>query len=106
MGARIRELVAARDGHCRYAWDVPPTQRSRCQGESQWCHFGAFKRFKTRGQSPETRHTTAGSLMLCEKHHDEYDERRLEIVIAGGDGCDGTLAYFPGWKFGEREAPC
>jgi hypothetical protein len=54
-----------------------------CDGVSEWAHLGDKKRFKTRGQAPEVRHTTAGSLMLCTKHHQDYDAGRM--VIEGDD---------------------
>jgi hypothetical protein len=57
-----------------------------CHGVSEWAHLGDKKRFKTRGQAPEIRHTTAGSLMLCQKHHADYDAGRMAI-----DGDDANL---------------
>jgi hypothetical protein len=90
----IREIVSARDGLCRYGYDVSPGNRfSECRGVSEWAHFGAWKRFKTRGLPPEERHTTAGSLQLCAKHHDDYDHGRLVIVARTPRGCDGPLRY-------------
>lgn len=90
----IREEVALRDGFCRYGYDVSPGNRvSECKGRSEWAHFGLHKRFKTRGMAPEERHTTAGSLQLCTKHHDDYDAGRLVIVARTERGCDGPLRY-------------
>lgn len=94
VAAVVRELVEARDGHCRYGFDVPPTDRTRCDGPAEWAHFGEHKRFKTRGMAPEKRHTTAGSLMLCRAHHRAYDSGELEIdAHYDVDGCDGPLEY-------------
>ncbi len=87
---RVRAIVEARDGRCRLYWDA---WSSVCDGPSEWAHFGDKKRFKTRKMSPEQRHTTAGSLMLCRKHHADYDQGRL-VILAGPDGCDGPLQFF------------
>jgi hypothetical protein len=89
----IRTQVEARDGHCRYAWDVPRTERSRCQGDAEWAHLGNTRRFKTRGLPPEQRHTTGGTLMLCTAHHRLLDAYRLTITAESIDGCDGNLTY-------------
>lgn len=90
----IRAQVAERDGWCRVrrdGWtDAILMVFGACNGASEWAHLGDKKRFKTRGLPPEERHTTAGSLMLCEKHHDAYDEGRLTIL---GDDANGTLEF-------------
>ena len=91
----IRARCVERDGYCRVSpsgtvvGDVIEIIHV-CSGPSQWAHLGEKKRFKTRGQAPEVRHTTAGSLMLCTKHHDDYDEGRLSIV---GDDANKTLRF-------------
>jgi hypothetical protein len=94
VATAVREQVSLRDGFCRYGYDVRPGRRfSECRGLSEWAHFGAWKRFKTRGQAPEERHTTAGSLQLCTKHHGDYDAGRLVIVARTDRGCNGPLRY-------------
>jgi len=94
----VRARCVARDGYCRIdaasggpkgdsaAFDVGP-----CSGPSEWAHLSEQKRAKTRGQAPEVRHTTAGSLMACKTHHDRYDGRQrprlgIEATILGADG--------------------
>jgi len=91
--ARIRARCVVRDGYCRYARDVagPATP---CVGPSEWAHFDAHRRARTRGQVPEVRHTTAGSLMLCRGHHRAYDHGRLRITARDPRrGCRGRLRY-------------
>lgn len=79
--------MATRDGFCRAAMKrVGP-----CQGVSEWAHY--LKRFQTRKQAPEMRHTTGGSLMLCTRHHRAFDEHRLQIEVLTAAGCDGPLAF-------------
>lgn len=89
----VRQQCVDRDGYCRIAnKDMGP-----CSGPSEWAHLGEKKRFKTRGQAPEVRHTTAGSLMACKAHHDAYDkgtgDDRLVIEALGYIGADGLLRY-------------
>jgi hypothetical protein len=92
----VRAQCVDRDGYCRiyqHRWiqGFGSTPRlGACEGASEWAHLGEKKRFKTRGQAPEIRHTTAGSLMLCAKHHDDYDEGRLRIV---GDDANQPLRF-------------
>lgn len=100
--AKIRADVAERDGLCRLGeWENNPDDwhsdavNDVCDGGSQWAHFGEKKRFKTRGLPPEERHTMAGSLMLCEKHHDDYDEGRLVITAQTSLDCNGPLNFEP-----------
>lgn len=82
----VRADVARRDGVCRIAtWDDHPGDDhddalEACEGRSEWAHLGDKKRFKTRGLPPAERHTTAGSLMLCTRHHRAYDAGRLRIT--------------------------
>jgi len=78
---KIRQLVAERDGYCRL-------HGIYCQGPSEWAHLGEKKRFNTRGLPPNERHTTAGSLMLCARHHDWYDIGKMHIC---GEDANGPL---------------
>lgn len=87
---RVRAEVAERDGYCRVPQYFLPDP---CDGPSEWAHFGDKKRFKTRGMAPELRHTTAGSLKLCRKHHGEYDSGQLVIETMSDYGCDGLLSF-------------
>lgn len=94
VATKVRALVEARDGYCRYGKDMAPVHRTPCRGVSQWAHFGPWKRFKTRGVAPEQRHCVEGSLMLCLAHHAEYDAGRLLIVACDDiECCESTLRY-------------
>lgn len=94
----IRQQCVERDGDCRigdwennpYDWHSDSLNDGGCEGRSEWAHLGEFKRFKTRGQPPEVRHTTAGSLMLCTEHHRSYDSGRLTII---GDDANVPLRF-------------
>lgn len=90
----VYPAVVNRDGYCRASLlgALCP-----CSGPPEWAHFGDKKRFKTRGQKPEERHTTAGSLMLCRFHHREYDQHRLRIEAKTEKGCDGALFFSHGY---------
>jgi hypothetical protein len=43
--------------------------------------------------APEARHTTRDSVMLCQRHHDEYDDRKLTVEFLTERGADGPLAW-------------
>jgi hypothetical protein len=88
----VRAQCVERDGWCRVHTDARKAGRGStgCEGWSEWAHLGDKKRFKTRGQSPELRHTTAGSLMLCVQHHADYDEGRMAII---GDDANLPLRF-------------
>lgn len=71
-----------------------------CEGALQWAHYGDWRRFKTVGKPPEERHTTKGSLGLCDRHHDLYDGQcigkkfdRLKIDHLTPLVCDGPLRF-------------
>jgi hypothetical protein len=95
----IRSQVAARDGECRIGnWEAHPDdvhadalESEHCDGVSEWAHLGDRKRFRTRGQAPSLRHTTAGSVMLCTNHHRMYDRGELTII---GDDADSVLSFW------------
>ena len=86
----VRERVIARDGYCR----LPATVFGEHDGPSEWAHLGDWKRYRTVGRAPEDRHSTAGSLCLCRRHHTLYDrgagDARIYIdvddVTCGADG--------------------
>jgi hypothetical protein len=88
---RVRAQVVARDGDCRVGASGWPAVFGPCGGESEWAHLEDKRRFKTRGQPAEVRHTTAGSLMLCTAHHRAYDLHELFITPLTGLGADSTL---------------
>ncbi len=89
----VRERVAARDGFCR----AQNIGMGPCFGASAWAHLRGHTRAETRGQAPEVRHTTAGSLMLCNgAHHPAYDQGyqgRLHITPKTELGCNGPLTF-------------
>ncbi len=99
----VRAKVVARDGLCRVATGLPGDLGTLhadfydpCEGLSQWAHLRGTTRAETRGMAPELRHTTAGSAMMCQKHHDQYDGRRrprLLIEPLTPQGADGPLAF-------------
>jgi hypothetical protein len=64
-----------------------------CRGRSEFAHFGEKRRSKTVGQAPEERHDRAHSLMMCTKHHKDYDEHRLWIEALTERVCDGPLRF-------------
>lgn len=87
---RVRAEVADRDGYCRAA----AHGITACAGVSEWAHMTEKRRARTMGQPPEVRHTPEHSLMLCERHHDDYDESRIVIVPLNPEmGAQGFLAF-------------
>ena len=67
-----------------------------CHWDSEWAHLASHRRSKTRGQAAIRRHTSAGSLILCPLHHDQYDGRqrpRLYIRPLTDRGADGPLEF-------------
>lgn len=104
MKAAVRARVFSRDSWCRaLQWTPEMWAWSKCEGPDEWAHFADHRRARTRGKAPEERHTTAGSLRLCRKHHMMYDGKlrpRLNIVPVDyaapgcdGPGCDGLLEF-------------
>lgn len=104
----VRAACVERDGFCRVgslgsgmddqfsAGMFVPALADGCDGRSEWAHLGEMKRAKTRGMKPDARHTTAGSLMLCTKHHDRYDGRqrpRMAIHELNPIGANGALHF-------------
>ncbi len=99
--ARIKRAVRAqcvlRDGFCRVASAsyYHPAFRlfGRCDGVSEWAHLEGARRFKTRKRAPELRHTTAGTCMLCTRHHRAYDARQIAVEVLTAAGADGPLVW-------------
>jgi hypothetical protein len=82
----VRAQCVERDVYCRLSG------MGRCEGPSEWCHLGEKKRFKTAGQAPQVRHTTAGSFMGCKRHHGLYDSGVLLVEPFDAElGADGHL---------------
>lgn len=96
----VRAACVLRDGHCRMTAGrddvfVGLSQwiHSPCEASSEWAHFGGKRRARTRGQAAEIRHTSAGSLMLCQIAHRSYDSGKLKITALTKHGCDGRLKF-------------
>lgn len=106
----VRPQVVVRDGYCRLQTDNPNGTFARmfglCQGASEWAHWDEYKRARTRGLPPEDRHTKRGSLMLCTKHHEDYDHGRLDINALTERECNGPLEFYrtaEGWLYREAK---
>lgn len=105
----VRQHCVTRDGYCRLFSADAETKRTvvvlfgECAGPSEWAHFGDKKRAKTRGMEPEDRHTPEGSLMLCRKHHDDYDDGIMAIDALTDRGCQGRLVFRRDDEFVEQE---
>jgi hypothetical protein len=99
MMALVRTACVLRDGRCRLSlhWivgeDTTDGFMGHCRGQLEWAHFGRYKRARTRNERPQDRHTTHGSLMLCTKHHRDYDAGKLKITALTDRGCDGPLEF-------------
>lgn len=109
----VRMLCVGRDGDCRIvsakdggkdrwmikagdAMSIGPhvdVWGQECRGESEWAHMHSRRRSQTRGQAPEIRHDSAHSLMLCTKHHQDYDAHKLRITSLTRKGADGPLKF-------------
>jgi hypothetical protein len=89
---QVRARCVARDGDCRLGHAGRWLDIGLCGGESEWAHAAGFRRFETRGKDAAERHLTAGSLMLCSKHHQAFDSHVLDIEpLDTALGADGVL---------------
>jgi hypothetical protein len=88
---QVRAQCVARDGDCRIG--SATTYLGACAGESEWCHLGDMRRFRTRGMDPDVRHTKAGTCCLCTKHHQMLDANEIRVEFMTPDGADGTLRF-------------
>lgn len=97
---RVRARCVERDGSCRLSIlrQTPTCQLDECDGPSEWAHLEGHRRFETRGKPPEERHTTAGTAMLCQWHHDAYDAHEFDIVPTTDRGADGPLRLVIGGR--------
>lgn len=103
----VRPYVVARDGHCRLGPVQPDALYmlvGSCDGPSEWAHLDEKRRSKTRGLPPEERHTRAGSLMLCKRHHDAYDTHKFDIEPRTSAGAEGVLRVTAGAATYNEEA--
>lgn len=96
--ARVRNAVYDRDGYCRIGRDWRlRALLGRCDGWSEWAHIGEKRRSHTRGMDPEVRHDSAGSMMLCHRHHQDgsgsYDRHGFEVEPLTERGADGPLRF-------------
>ena len=92
-----------RDGYCRlYVLDAgwrAELQRmfGACNGPSEFAHLGDSRRFRTRGQDPEVRHSASGGIMLCAGHHRTgvyaYDRHTLRIDELTDRRANGPLRF-------------
>lgn len=100
----VRAECVERDGDCRICnlatspgdWhedDFPMPDESFLWNPSEWAHLDRSKRARTRGMSPELRHTTAGTAMLCRFHHELYDAGKLLVELMSNLGADGPLNW-------------
>jgi hypothetical protein len=98
LARMVRSACVERDGYCRLSnlkqgeW-VYGSFKKRCDGPSEWAHLEEKRRFKTRGQPAEQRHTTASSVMFCAVHHQEYDAHQFSIRFLSELGADGPIAW-------------
>jgi|SRR3990167_5895775 len=91
----VRQQVAARDGRCRLAG---VSEMGECAGPGEWAHLAEAKRFKTRKQAPEVRHSTRVTAMLCrDGHHHAHDKGvgrdRLHVEYMTPHGADGRMRF-------------
>lgn len=92
-----RAACVERDGHCRaFLWFDDPLVNAwgnDCRGRSTWAHIRGHRRSQTRGQAPEIRHSTATSMMLCERHHGMEERGEIRVVYLTDRGCDGAVQF-------------
>lgn len=100
VAREARRHAVHRDGYCRVGRRVVVSEPDdvaaglgACDGPSEWAHLAEHRRFRTRGLPPNERHTAAGSLMMCRRHHHDYDQSRMTIEILTRGGADGPLRF-------------
>lgn len=95
------DAVTKRDGYCRLqrllrtatVLKIDVKAFGPCVGASELAHFGDWRRYRTRGKTPEKRHCTQGTLKLCRQHHLLYDAHKLTIRAQSDAYCDGPLMF-------------
>lgn len=110
----VRAECVKRDGYCRYGvlkiGDVIHPMRAMnaighlgaadvvlsamCDGPSEWAHLEDTRRARTMKMRPELRHHTKGTMMLCRKHHAQYDARLIRLRFVSAAGADGPLEFY------------
>jgi len=91
----VRAKCVERDGRCLLLTRMGSALGTRhgllalCFGPSEWAHIGQHRRCHTRGMAAEKRHTTAGSGMMCQRHHAAYDAHEFDLEPLTADGMDG-----------------
>lgn len=90
----VRPQVVLRDGYCRVRkYGLEPVL-GPCRGESQWAHLERYRKCHTRGMDAEERHTTHGTAMFCDGHHDAYDAHEFSVLSADWTvGANAALTY-------------
>ena len=96
---RVRLEVFDRDGGCRFPHGLPSTalqvsQLAVCEGPLEWAHLPDWRRSRTVNQDPEDRHTTAGSMVLCRRHHEMLDQGQLDIRPTATFGADSVIEWY------------
>ncbi len=101
MIGQVRDQCVLRDGFCRFALDVSRATGlpliaawlDFCSGPSEWAHLGRLKRSRTRGMPASQRHTTAGTMILCRKHHHLEEIGLLKVEYETDRGADGLVRF-------------
>lgn len=96
--AKVRAEVSVRDGSCRLMHSNAALRAKiielfgPCEGVPEWAHLNEHRRSATRGMEPEERHTTAGSAMLCTRHHAMEEAHRIRFEYLTDLGADGPMS--------------
>lgn len=93
----VRAECMARDGYCLV---LTRLNLPGCKGPSTWAHFSGHRRSQTRGMSPERRHSSLFSGMLCERHHKQEESGQFQVVYRTTDYANGAI----GWERKESKA--
>lgn len=88
---QVRADCVARDGGCLVATRAGAI--TACKGPSTWAHFAGHRRSQTRGMSPERRHDTRFSGMLCERHHRQEEAGLFGVVYHTVDYANGPVSW-------------
>ena len=87
---QVRAACVERDGDCLVLTRVG---LPGCKGPSTWAHFSGHRRSQTRGMSPERRHDTRFSGMLCERHHGQEESGRYQVVYRTVEYANGPVGW-------------
>ncbi len=86
----VRAACERRDGHCLAK---RAGAKDACAGRSTWAHLAGNRRSQTRGMSPEQRHSTAHTAMLCVHHHAQEESGQARVVYLSKKGADGQVRW-------------